>query len=200
MEIGGTTMVNSFGIALDPPYTFNFLIYIQNIYLNQKNTEEDYFYKHPYIPSKISFKKDFELQFNDLFDEISHRIMKNDHDLVIFYEENELIYNRLFEQTPESFNKYNDIYKAFQVWWRSTAGQSSIEMHVYERTNSLYEALSTYLKKKKIIPSKGLKINLIFDKCILSNSNFHPYFATVSIEEIIFYQEELASNLKGCLS
>ena len=192
-------MLNSFAMALDPPYTLNFLIYIQNIYLNQINTKENYYFKHPYISTKMAFKEDFEANFHDLFDELSQRLLRNKNDdLVVFNKEIEMIFQRLFKDDSESYNKFKEIYTAFQVWWGSYAGQITLERSIVDLMSDIYRELTNLLQKNQIKPLNHLKINLIYDECVLTNHTLYPYFATISVDEIIFKKEELVFKLQNC--
>ncbi|MDA7027522.1 hypothetical protein PJ311_13095 [Bacillus sp. CLL-7-23] len=55
-------MENSFVMVTDAPVSLNFLIYIQNIFLNQKRQE----LRFPYLSTRIVFKEDFELKYKEL--------------------------------------------------------------------------------------------------------------------------------------
>lgn len=64
---------------------------------------------------KVTFRKDFELNFKGLFDEASQRMTEPQHnDMAFFYEEKELFNERLFEVNSDSLKQYNEIHKAFE--------------------------------------------------------------------------------------
>ena len=58
-------MGNSLVIRAEASYALNFLVYLQNIFLNQNNYEEVYHF--PYILTKhLAFEENFEVQFKNL--------------------------------------------------------------------------------------------------------------------------------------
>lgn len=63
-------------MRIDTPYTLNFLIYLQNIYLNQKQREEQF--KFPYLTEMIRFYDDFEMKFKELWEDISIKLSEDD--------------------------------------------------------------------------------------------------------------------------
>jgi len=69
-------MKNSLLMRIDTPYTLNFLIYLQNIYLNQKQREEQF--KFPYLTEMIRFYDDFEMKFKELWEDISIKLSEDD--------------------------------------------------------------------------------------------------------------------------
>lgn len=69
-------MENEFIIELNSSTDFNFMIYLQNIYLNQ--SEEMEFLKHPYLPSTLFFTSNFEIEFQKVWKEIVQREVQKD--------------------------------------------------------------------------------------------------------------------------
>lgn len=66
-------MKNSLVISAEASYTLNFLVYLQNLFLNQKNHEQEY--RFPYLPSKhLTFAANFEFHFKELWNELSQRL------------------------------------------------------------------------------------------------------------------------------
>lgn len=180
----------------DATYTLNFLIYIQNIYLNQNRIEETG--KFPYLPSKFVFKEEFEIKYKELWDEILQKI-SNPHniDMKIFYEEKDLFYQRLFVISSDGLKKYNEIYKSFQVWWDSFAGRFSVERSVDGMGDNLYIDLANLLKEKGITPEKPLNISLIYDECQLANATISFYFAVLPVRDFFVKYKEMVLGLTG---
>lgn len=190
-------MRNSLLMKIDTSYALNFMIYIQNIYLNQNNDNEEF--KFPYYPSTISFKEDFEWKYRELWDYISQSICDHQNDLEIYYEKKELIYQSLFLNNSESLNKFNEIVKSFDTWWDSFAGRFSIEGSIDERSEKVYFELSNLLIQKGIEPQKTLSISLIYDECMLDSIEVTPYFAMVPIRDYFIKYKQLVPKLKECI-
>ncbi|WP_313893838.1 hypothetical protein [Psychrobacillus sp.] len=190
-------MGNSLLMTTDASYTLNFLIYIQNIFLNQNQSNEEY--KYPFFPLKIAFNKDFELKYKDLWGEIAERISKpHSNDMKIFHEEKDLFYQRLFVINSDSLKKYAEIYKSFQVWWDSFAGRFSVERSIDETGQKLYVELAKSLTQSEIKPQRSLNISLIYDECLLANAEVSSYFAVLPIRNFFVKYKELVPKLQDC--
>lgn len=178
--------------------SLNFMIYIQNIYLNQCRSEEDI--KFPYFSTIIAFKGDFELNYKELWNEVLQRISK---DSVIgekiFYKEKDLFYQQLFENNADSLINFYNIYKTFQVWWNSFAGRFSIEKSIDDAGYTLYLNLANSLKQRGTNPQRSLDISLIYDECLLGNVEVSSYFAVLPIKAFFVKPNELVTKLQECI-
>ncbi|MEC1523925.1 hypothetical protein P9D43_18150 [Neobacillus niacini] len=182
----------------DTSFSLNFLIYIQNIFLNQNENEEDL--RFPYLSTRITIKEDFELKYEELWNEISQRIYDdNKNDVRTFYEEKDLFYQRLFVMDDDSFKNFNEIHKTFKVWWNSFAGRFSIERSIDEMGQKLYWELANSLVQREIEPKKELNISLIYDECLLANAQISSYFAVLPIKDFIVNYKDLVPKLKVCI-
>lgn len=189
---------NSLIMKTDTSFALNFLIYIQNIYLNQNRNEEDL--RFPYLSTKIAFIDDFELKFKELWNEILQRITDdNKEDVRTFYEEKDLFYQRMFVIDDDSFKNFNEIYKTFKVWWNSFAGRFSIERSIDEVGQKLYWDLANSLVQRGIVPKKEMNIILIYDECLLATAPVSSYFAVLPIKDFFVKYKELVSKLKVCI-
>ncbi|MGE8081478.1 hypothetical protein [Peribacillus loiseleuriae] len=191
-------MENSLLIRTEAPYTLNFLIYTQNIYLNQNRNEEEL--RFPYYPSKVAFKEEFDLDYKNIWDKVSQRI--SDHhsnDVKIFYEEKDLFYQSLFVNNSDSLKEFNEIYKSFKVWWGSFAGHFAVERSIDEKGEKLYVELASSLTQKGIEPQKELSISLVYDECLLVNLEVSSYFAILSIKDFFVKYNELVHKLQKCI-
>ncbi|SLL31577.1 L-rhamnose mutarotase [Bacillus dakarensis] len=188
-------MENSLIMKTDTSFALNFLIYIQNIFLNQNRNEEDL--RFPYLSTRIAFKEDFELKYDELWNEISQRISEdNKNDLKIFYEENNLFFQWLFVNDEDSLMNFNEIYETFKVWWNSFAGRFAIERSVDEMGQKLYWDLANSLVQRGIEPKKEVNISLIYDECLLANAQVSSYFAVLPIGNFFVKYKELVQKLK----
>ena len=186
-------MDNLLEMEIDTSFTLNLLIYIQNIYLNQN--EKDL--KFPYLSTKMVFKEDFEIKYKELLDEVWQKIFSsNDNDLKVFYEDKDLFYQKLFENSPENLTSFNEVYKSFKVWWGSFAGQFSMERSIDEIGHTLYVDLTNWLLQRRKTPQNRLRISLIYDECVLANIPFSSYFAVVPIRDFFIKYKELVPRIQ----
>jgi L-rhamnose mutarotase len=163
-------------------HSLNFLVYIQNIFLNRSQSKEAL--KFPYIPTKCVFQKDFDMRFRKLWDEVSKRISEHPkNDVKIFTDEKHLFYQGLFVENGDNFKEFNKIYQSFKVWWDSFAGHFSVERSIDEKGQKIYAELANLLIEKGIKPQKELNISLIYDECLLVDLEPSSYFAVFSIKD-----------------
>lgn len=188
-------MENSLLIRTDATYSLNFLVYIQNIFLNQSQQKEDL--KFPYIPLKCMFHEDFEISYKKLWDEVSLKISENDlNDTKIFNREKDLFYQRLFVPSDDNLKDYTEIYRSFKIWWGSFAGRFLVERSIDEKLDKLYVELVNSLAQKRIEPQKMLSISLIYDECLLVNLEALSYFVILSTKDFFVKYKEIVPKLK----
>lgn len=188
-------MKNTLLMRTEAPYSLNFLVYIQNIFLNRSQSRDEL--KFPCIPSKCEFRKDFEISYRELWNEVSKRISEHPiNDLKIFTDEKNLFYQCLYVESGDTLNEYNEIYQSFKVWWGSNAGQFAVERSIDEKGQEIYAELANLLIEKGIKPQKELNISLIYDECILVKLEPSFYFAVVSIRDCFFNYKALIPKLQ----
>lgn len=192
---GERHLKNSFVMVTDTSFALNFLIYIQNIYLNQNEEKEKL--RFPYLSTKMAFKDDFEIQYKELWEEVAERIGNdNINGPTPFYGEKDLFYQRLFVNDEVSLMDFHETYKTFEVWWNSFTGYFTIERSIDEKGQQLYEDISDFLVQKGMEPKSRLKISLIYDESLLADTQFSSYFAVLPIKEFFVHYEELVSKFK----
>jgi len=192
-------MKNTLLMRTGASYSLNFLVYIQNIFLNQSQGSDEL--KFPYTRTKCEFQKDFEMHYRELWDELSKRITEHPiNDQKIFTEEKNLFYQGLFVENDDTLNEFNEIYQSFKVWWNSFAGSFSVERSIDEYSHEIYVELSNLLIEKRIKPKKELEISLIYDECLLVNLEPSSYFAVLSIKDYFVNYKELIPKLRLSIS
>lgn len=157
--------------------------------------------KYPLSSTRIAFIDDFEFVFKRLWDEIAERIsisQPQSYDMKIFFDQKDLFYHKLFANDTENLNKFEEIYKSFQVWWESIAGQMSIERSISENLQEVYNTLAEFLPSSGVEPQKSLKISLVYDECLLANSEVSSYFAVLPIRDFILNNKMLIPKLQNC--
>lgn len=191
-------MENTLLMRTEASHSLNFLVYIQNIFLNRSQSRDEL--KFPYIPTRCEFRKDFDMRYRELWDEVSKRISEHPiNDLKIFAEEKNLFYKGLFVENDDTLNEFNEIYNSFKVWWGSFAGRFSVERSIDEKGQEIYAELASLLLEKGIKPQKELNISLIYDECVLVDLEPSSYFAVLSIRDCFVNYKELIPKLQLCI-
>ena len=187
-----------FFMQMDATLTLNFLIYLQNLYLNQKENPERP--RFPYSPQPILFAEDFDEHFRVLWWEAEQRIAQDAaSDTAMFYNERDIIGSRLFQKDIRAVNNFHGIGKSFEAWWGSLIGGFSLERCVDERSDKLYGELADFLEKKGREPRRHLHISLLYDACRIGEVGRFPYFAIVPVEDFYLQNEAVFRELKECM-
>lgn len=172
------------------------MIYIQNIYVNQQRKEQ--YLKFPFFAKEVDFANDFELKFNELWHTLYLKVANENNEMQVFYEENQLFYENLFQVGSNNEKLYTEIVKSFEVWWSSFAGGFALERSIDGVGQQLYNEVVSILKKNKINPSKHLQISLIYDDCIFAQEMSSSYFAVVPAKDFLIAYKEVVTQLKKC--
>ncbi|MGG6447392.1 L-rhamnose mutarotase [Pseudobacillus badius] len=200
-------MKNTLLMRTEASHSLNFLIYIQNIFLNRSQSKNEL--KFPYIPTKCEFRKDFDMRYRELWEEVSKRISEHPiNDLEIFTKEKNLFYQSLFAENDDTLNEFDEIYQSFKTWWGSFAGHIAIERSIDENLQDIYLGLANLLTEKGLKPQKELNISLIYkelnisliyDECLLVDLEPSSYFAILSIRDCFVNSKELNKKLQASI-
>ncbi|CAI9391575.1 hypothetical protein ACTQ5K_03165 [Niallia sp. Sow4_A1] len=191
-------MKNSLQLIAEVSYSLNFLIYVQNIFLNQNEDKDNW--KFPYLPTTCQFRNDFLLRYRALWTTVTKRISENrDIDQDIFYNEKHLFYQELFHVNDDNLTAFNEIYDSYFTWWTSLAGGFSIERAMGERIEHIYHDVANILLEERIIPKKPLNIIFIYDDPLVEDSPLFSYFAVLSIKECMIHYEEVVARIRLCV-
>ncbi|MFE6587317.1 hypothetical protein ACFVM9_21745, partial [Bacillus mobilis] len=177
-------------------FCLNFMIYIQNMYLNQKEKKENL--RFPYIAKQVNFSTDFEDNFKELWHTLRKQIANDRYDLQIFYEENHIFYEKLFDTQLCNEDSFKELVCSFKVWWTSIAGQLSLEWSVSEYSTQLYNDLVLYLKQNEIEPLQQLHISLLYDDCVFAKENIASYSAIVPTKTFFIGYRDVVATLLKC--
>ena len=191
-------MTDSFTIYTRMSHCLNFMIYIQNLYLNQKEEKENL--RFPYIARKLNFSNDFEANFKKLWSTLRKQIANEKNEMQTFYEENHIFYEQLFEADLSNEESFKEIVRGFEVWWTSLAGRFSLERSVDEYGQQLYNDLVLYLEQNHIEPLKQLHISLIYDECVLAEENIFSYSAILPIQNFFMNYKDMVTKLSECFN
>ncbi|PFW29442.1 hypothetical protein COL07_12245 [Bacillus cereus] len=189
-------MTDSFTIHTNASHCLNFMIYIQNMYLNQKEKKGNL--RFPYIAKTLHFSSDFETNFKELWHSLRKQIANNRYDLQIFHEENHIFYEKLFNTQLCNEDSFKELVCSFQVWWTSIVGQLSLERSVDEYGQQLFNDLVLYLKQNEIEPLQQLHISLLYDDCLLVKENISSYSAILPTKTFFIYYRDVVTTLSTC--
>lgn len=184
---------NSFELELNASYTLNFLIYIQNIYLNQNKND----FKFPYLSKKLLFNESFENNYRILWQGVTKDLMGDDPtaDIKYFFDKKELFYNELIVEDEENLEVFKAVYSRFETWWDSVVGKYTIEKSVDEEARRLYTDLSNWFIENKKLPKKRLCIQLIYDECLLTRDSEECHVTIIPIQDFSVRYKELLPEI-----
>ncbi|OOZ80723.1 hypothetical protein BHL35_12505 [Bacillus cereus] len=189
-------MTDSFTIHTNAPHCLNFMIYIQNIYLNQKEKKENL--KFPYIARQFNFSTNFEANFKELWHSLRKQMANDKYDSQIFYDENHIFYENLFDNHLCNEELFKELICSFKVWWTSIAGQLSLEWSVSDFSRQLYEDLVLYIKQHQIKPLQQLHISLLYDDCVFVKNNTTSYSAILPTKHFFINYRDVVTTLSTC--
>lgn len=189
-------MTDSFTIHINTSHCLNFMIYIQNIYLNQKEKKENL--RFPYIARQFNFPTNFEANFKELWHTLRKQVVNDKYDLQIFHEENHIFYEKLFDTQLCNEDSFKELVCSFKVWWTSIVGQYSLECSVSGYSTQLYNDLVLYLKQHQIKPSQQLHISLLYDDCVFAKENISSYYAILPTKTFFIGYRNVVTTLSTC--
>ena len=189
-------MTDAFTIHTNTSHCLNFMIYIQNMYLNQKEKKENL--RFPYIARQLNFSTDFEANFKELWHTLRKQIANDKYDLQIFYEENHIFYEKFFDTHLCNEESFKELICSFKVWWTSIAGQLSLEHSVSDYSEQLYNDLVLYLNQNQIEPLQQLHISLLYDDCLLVKENISSYSAILPTKTFFINYRDVVTTLSTC--
>lgn len=188
-------MTQTLTMKTEAPTTLNFLIYIQNSYLNaQQKLQQP---KFPLHNGSLQFHEQFEAAFSTLWQQLVQQVIQPDcHEMRIFHEEKQLFYEALFVKNDNSYRAFLELHEAFHVWWSSFAGGMAIERAVDERMEKLYSELVAYTVNEDIPIQHTFGIHIVYDEIVLAQQIATPYYATVSIPDFYMQYDWLLATIK----
>ena len=189
---------SGFEIEVNAPYSLNYLIMIQNIYLNSKNKdcERPLF---PYVDHSNwgIIEGEFEEVFTEVWKEAVDKNSRDhmyDHNGVLHFDKE--LYRRLFKDNETGSFGYSESVKFFLGWWEGFHGKLAIEgVFDHDRMEKVYKELAALVKI-----DKRLRIHLVYDKPVLAGRSEKSWYEVVAIEDVFIPKKrpELLSNLLKC--
>ncbi|WLD94744.1 hypothetical protein [Alkalihalobacillus sp. AL-G] len=192
---------NSFFIRTEAHFTLNFLVYIHNIFLNQRSSEADRF---PYWSYDVKFVEEgtFQIAFNEKWNYLIGQLAEQPkNDQLIFYENSEFFYKGLFQETKENEAQFIEIKQSFLIWWKSFAGcfviERTIDNHLHEK---VYQSLTAAVIQSGKELKGELQISLVYDKVHFAVESEHSYFAVLPISDFYLSKNDLLDRLQNCIN
>lgn len=189
---------SGFEMEVNAPYSLNYLIMIQNIYLNSKNKDS----KNPLFPYVDCsgwgmLGREFEETFTEVW---KAAVDKNPQDSLydhngIFHIDQEL-YRSLFKNNETGAFGFSESVKFFLAWWNGFYGKIAIEgVFDHDRMDKVYKELSASIEV-----NKRLRIHLIYDKPLLTEKCERSWYTVLPIEDVFLIKKrpEIISNLLKC--
>lgn len=189
-------MTDSFTMYTNASHCLNLMIYIQNMYLNQKEKKENL--RFPYIARQFNFSTNFEANFKELWHSLRKKITDDKYDLQIFYDENYIFYEKLFDTQLCNEDSFKELVCSFKVWWTSIVGQHSLECSVSGYSTQLYNDLLLYLKQNEIEPLQQIQISLLYDDCVFVTNNTTSYSAILPTKHFFINYRDVVTTLSTC--
>ncbi|MDQ0229227.1 group-specific protein [Metabacillus malikii] len=190
---------SGFEIEINAPYSLNYLIYVQNIFLNSRNQDR----KIPLFPYVDSSKwgildGEFEQTFKEVWEETFNNNLNGMYDHNGILDSDKALFQKLFENNETGVFGYLESVKSYLAWWDGIYGQIAIEgIFDEDRMNKIYKELS-----KSINSDKRLKIDLIYDRPILIGQSVGSWYAILTIQDVFTFRyeqrPEVISKLLKC--
>jgi hypothetical protein len=189
---------SGFEIEVNAPYSLNYLIYVQNIYLNSKNQDSGT-PLFPYLDSSTwgILDGEFEQTYKEVWEETLNNNYNSgmyDHNGILDFDK--ALFQKLFENNEIGVFGYLESVKSFLAWWDGIYGRIAIEgVFDDDRMNKVYRELS-----ESINVDKRLKIDLIYDRPFLTGQSESSWYAVLPIEDVFRYKQrpEVISTLLKC--
>lgn len=180
----------NFTLKTSASTSLNFLIYIQNLYLSQRESGKSRFpsYRVPFSIFHENFEENFQLLWETIFAKIEE---KPERDQDIFHKEKEQFVTKLFNEQAASLVKFEDIHRTFQNWWGSFAGNFAIERAADDKMSQLYYDLTNTQQRTE----GELAVSILYDDCAFSVPKTMQNGLIVSIPEMYVRYSEVIERL-----
>lgn len=177
--------VDGFEIEVNAPYSLNYMVFLQNVYLNQNRYQEGRLV-FPFVDSS-KWGLLGNVQFVDAFKEVWETLLQKnlnkrfDHNGILTDEK--ALFQRLFQGTAAGVFGFEESSKAFLVWWISFAGKIAVE-RVFDGDSmtKLYKELAGSVKTTR--ENNRLNIALLYDRLVLCGSFQRSWYLTLPIEDV----------------
>lgn len=189
---------NQLNLETTAPYSLNYLIFIQNLFLNNNsnNNPQSSFPNFHSSSWGILPKQRFDIKFKEIWNEVIYKNVQNQYyDSNGVLENDELLYRQLFDRNINGEFGFSESVKLFLSWWNGLYGKIAIE-RLFDSGGGqeIYNELSKSLILSNLNNSQ-FKINIIYDKQRLLSTTSSLAYAVVPIQELFLNRTEIVSNL-----
>ncbi|WP_226674961.1 group-specific protein [Mesobacillus jeotgali] len=189
---------SGFEMEVNAPHSLNYLMTIQNIYVNSKNKDNER-PSFPYVDSSNwgLLEENFEETFVEVWKEAVNKNSIDhiyDHNGVLQIDKD--LYRKLFKNNQSGSFGYSESVKFFLAWWDGFHGKIAIEaVFDHDKMEKVYKELASSIKI-----DKRLRIHLVYDKTVLSGRSERSWYAVVPIEDVFITKNrpELLTKLLNC--
>ncbi|MFJ7735078.1 group-specific protein [Lysinibacillus sp. NPDC097287] len=193
---------NHLTIRSSAPYSLNYLVFIQNIFENSQNVDNQR-PLFPYVDSSqwgLLQGVEFKITFKELWNEAVNKNMKNslyDHNGIFELEPE--FYQRLFEDDDNGRFGYSESVKLFLSWWGGIYGQMAVERVCVDHIQNIYWKLSESIKPiDDMTLNRQLILNIVYEKPLYGGTMFGSRYAVLHTEEVFINWREIATRLLDC--
>lgn len=187
---------NQLNLEVTAPYSLNYLIFIQNLFLNNNSNNN----LQPLFPNFNSLswgilpQEKFNAKFKEIWNEVIYKNVQNQYyDSNGVLENDSSFYRQLFDRNVNGEFGFSESVKLFLSWWNRFYGKIAMErLFESEGGQEIYNELS---KSLIYLNNNQFKINIIYDKQRLFSTTSSLSYAVLPIQELFFNRTEIVSNL-----
>lgn len=193
---------NHLTIRSSAPHALNYLVFMQNIFENSRNIDN----QRPLFPYVDSSKwgllqgEEFKMTFRDVWDEAVNENMQNclyDHNGILELETK--FYQRLFEDNDNGRFGFAESVKLFLSWWGGLYGQMAVERVCDNHIQNIYWKLSESIKPiDDMTINRQLILNIVYEKPLYGGMMSSPWYSVLHIEDVFINWRELVAKLLDC--
>ncbi|EFI68642.1 group-specific protein [Lysinibacillus sp. HST-98] len=191
---------NQLNLEVTAPYSLNYLIFIQNLFLNNSsnNNPQSPFPNFNSSGWGILPQEKFNIKFKEIWNEVINNTVQNQYyDSNGVLENESTFYRQLFDRNENGEFGFSESVKLFLSWWNGFHGKIAIEK-LFESVGG--QVIYNELSQSQILYDlniKQFKINIIYDKQRLFPTTSSLSFAVLPIQELFLNSTDIVSNLLG---
>ena len=169
-------------------YTLNYLVFLQNVFLNQQAAPNEPL-RFPYLNSSHwglldgdVFQEKFKNTFEYVIEHFSHH-QSRAQELILTNRQDEL-FRCLFEPSQIGMQGLEESFLSFITWWKHGAGGSYVSTRLNETSlGAIYNQLNTQVETASV-EQRVLKIDLVYDEIQFSDETIRKNYVVLPIQEI----------------
>jgi hypothetical protein len=188
---------SSFNLELRSSHSLNYLIYLQNIYLNLQSSITDN-HKFPYF---IHQEKDIEIDdFLNIFRELWNSIVRDySNEGAVFFDpfltnDGKTIFKRFFKDNEGGLYLLKYTSESFISWWQNEIGQLAIEHTASQWVQKIFDTVYREIEQTKDATySSKFIIELTYDNFPLGDIHEGSNFIIIPFKNLL--RKEQRNNI-----